>query len=188
MDPILVDVAQLRSLVRGGLTLTPGRVIMARVTEAGEGARGQLAIAGGRLGATLPPGVRTGDELRLVVKEISADRVLLQIQAQAPPPLPTQEAREGDGEDESGGSAVAGTATQALQLRYETQHLGPIDLRFELHGEDALSVTVSMQPGDGLARARESAGALHAALLEAAAGGDVALAVTAQRPPLDVYV
>jgi hypothetical protein len=98
MDPILVDIAQLRTLALPRITLTPGRVIMARVAEAGDGGRGELAIAGGRISATLPPGVRAGDELRLVVKDVSAERLVLQIETPAAAPRENVEEREAAGE------------------------------------------------------------------------------------------
>jgi hypothetical protein len=185
MDPILVDAAQLRTLRLPGLALTPGRVIMARVAETGEGGRGQLAIAGGRIGASLPSGVRAGDELRLVVREISSERVVLQIQADAPPATPPADPRDVDDEGEAPGGAP-GTPIHVLVLRYETQSFGSVDLRFELHAGDALSLQVGMATAAGLARARENSEDLRATL-DRALAGDVAVTVTQRRPPLDLY-
>jgi hypothetical protein len=188
MDPILIDAAQLRTLRIPGLALTPGRVIMARVAGIGEDARGQLAIAGGRITAALPPGVRTGDELRLVVKDLSAERVVLQIQAEAPAPAPAspQAPRQGDGEGETGGGETT-TPTHLLRLSYQTQNLGPVGLRFELHPAGALSVRVEIASAVGLARAKRSADGLRAALVRASSG-QVDVAVGTPRPPLDLYV
>jgi hypothetical protein len=73
-----------------------------------------------------------------------------------------------------------------LALRYETRNLGPIDLRFELRGGDALSVTVAMVDATGVEHAGEGAGELQAALA-AASAGDVAVSIIAQPPPLDLY-
>lgn len=184
MDPILIDAAQLRTLRISSLALTPGRVIMARVAEAGEGSRGELSIAGGRLRAALPPGVRAGDELKLVVKDVSAGRVVLQIQGEPPAPQPLTEPRERDGE--AGGGGRASTPNNVLELSYETVNLGLINLRFELHGADAVTVTVTMATPGAVTRARASADALRAALARSSLA-DVAVAITPARPPLDLY-
>jgi len=182
MDPILVDIAQLRTLMLPRITLTPGRVIMARVAEAGDGRRGELAIAGGRISATLPPGVRAGDELRLVVKDVSAERLVLQIETPAAAPRESVEEREA-----AGGGGRQGTPSQVLELRYATQNLGLVGLRFALHPGGAISVTVGMPDDAGITRARSAADGLRAAIAQAT-GADVGVSVTAQRPPLDVYV
>ncbi len=89
----MVDVALLRALETPDLRLVPGRAVMARVVTQ-QGGRGQITIAGAKLDAQLPSNVRSGDELRLTVKEITADRVVLSIsqpdagavEGQAPPP------------------------------------------------------------------------------------------------------
>jgi hypothetical protein len=184
MHPILVDAAQLRTLRIPGLALTPGRVIVARVADVGEGSRGELSIAGGRLAVALPPGVRTGDELKLVVKDVSANRVVLQIQGEPPSPEPLHEPREGD--REAGGGGPASTATDVLQLSYQTVNLGSIGLRFELHAASALTVTIAMATDAGLTRARASADLLRTSLA-ASPLTDIAVTVTAARPPLDLY-
>jgi hypothetical protein len=186
MDPILLDGAQLRALTVPGLTLTPGRVIAARVIEAG-GVRGQLAIAGMRVAAALPSGVRAGDELRLVVKDVSAERVVLQLQAQTSASAPPAEPREADAEEDGGESGPAATPSHVLALRYETRNLGPIDLRFELHGrDDALSVTVAMRDAPAVEHARANVVELSDALARPGRS-DVAVSITAQPPPLDLY-
>ncbi len=185
MDPILVDIAQLRALEVPTLTLTPGRVLAARVIEAA-GVRGQLAIAGMRVAAALPPGVRPGDELRLVVKEVSAERVVLTIQPDAVPAAPPHEVRESDPEGGGGGADPTGAPAHVLALRYETQNLGPLDLRFALHTHGAISVSVALHSESALAQARESTDALREAI-DRTSVGEIAVTVTRARPPLDTY-
>ncbi|MGA2470952.1 MAG: hypothetical protein ABSG64_09710 [Solirubrobacteraceae bacterium] len=179
MDPVLVDVALLRGLATGGLKLAPGRVIMARVVSNDGSGRGELAIAGGRLSATLPASLRAGEELRLVVQNISAGRVLLHNE---PAPQPQQEPLQ----DADGGGGAAATPMHVLELCYDAQRLGPVDLRFELHA-GALRVVVGMASAAALASATSAADELRGALA-GASGLEVGVSVVARRPPLDVYV
>jgi Flagellar hook-length control protein FliK len=82
MQPLAVDPRALRVLVGPDIKIVPGRAVMARVVAAGAGGRGSLSIAGFLLDAELPAGVRTGEDLRLVVRDVSAERVLLSIAEQ----------------------------------------------------------------------------------------------------------
>jgi hypothetical protein len=78
--PLAVDLRALRVLVGPDIKIVPGRAVMARVVQAQQpGGRGSLSIAGYLLDAELPSSVHTGDDLRLVVKDVSAERVLLTI-------------------------------------------------------------------------------------------------------------
>jgi hypothetical protein len=79
MQPLAVDLRALRTLVGPDIKIVPGRAMMARVVVAEPGGRGSLSIAGLLLEAELPSNVRTGDELRLVVRDVNAERVLLAI-------------------------------------------------------------------------------------------------------------
>jgi hypothetical protein len=186
VDPILVDLAQLRLLQSPGITLAPGRAIMARVIEAAEGGRGELSIAGGRLFVSLPPGVHPGDELRLVVKDVSADRVVLQIQAPPVPVAPAGERVE-EREADASGDRREEAGSHTLALRYSAESLGPIDLRFVLHPDGAISVNVAMSSEAAEASARAEAEALRSAIA-VAAGAEVAVTIGRRRPPVDVYV
>jgi hypothetical protein len=189
MDPILVDVAQLRGLTLPGITLTPGRVIMARVIEAEDGGgRGALSIAGGRLAAMLPGTVHVGDELRLVVKDVSAERIVLSLQAEVAPQAASLPPRETDPDGTSEAARRSAASTHVLELRYAAQHLGELELRFELYPGGALSVTVGVGGDAALAQASAAAGDLRAALERASGSSDVAVHVTTPRAPLDVYV
>ena len=184
MDPILVDVLQLRSLALPRLTLSPGRALAARVIEAAADGKGALAIAGGRLAVTLPAGVKAGDELRLVVREVTAERVTLQIEA-APAQAPVEQRAQ---EREGGAGQPAGReSTHSLALRFAGANLGAVDLRFALHAGGAISVGVTLAGERATAAARTAAAELQQAIA-AGTGADVAVSINAARPPLDVYV
>ena len=180
MDPILVDVAELRALQLPGVNLAAGRVLMARVIETELGGKGMLSIAGARIAASLPPGVHAGDELRLVVREVSPERLVLGLVPFEPPREDAVGEREGEG-------GARGTPSRSLALQYETATLGPIDLRFDLYPGGALGVSVRLVSEDAQRRARAGAGELENTL-NAATGASVAVTIGAARPPLDVYV
>lgn len=75
-----VELRVLRTLLTPEIRIVPGRALMARVVTAGAAAgRGSLSIAGLLLEAELPENVRAGDELRLLVTDVNAERVLLTI-------------------------------------------------------------------------------------------------------------
>jgi hypothetical protein len=210
MPVLAVDLALVRDVLLPDLRLTVGRAVMARVVSpggaGGSNARGTLSIAGYLLAAELPPGVKAGQELRLEVRDIDANRVLLGIadhpeaEAAAPPPaahvamppipLPggaTLRIVEDPGEDEDGGgrrgSGEGGSRTLALRL--DGVALGAVDLRFELDPA-TLRVGVALSPGAALEAATREVDALRGAL---AAGADRAVSVTVspRRDPLDVY-
>jgi hypothetical protein len=183
MELLLVDLSQLRALALPGIKLTPGRVITARVAATGADGRGALSIAGGRIAATLPAGVRTGQELRLVVKEVSADRVLLAVQADAPAPDAEQSAPADEGPGAGGNRGSS--ASHVLELRYEAERLGSIDLRFEVYAGD-LRVLVGMASAGAAASANAAAGELRDALAHAT-NREVQVSVSATHPPLDLY-
>jgi hypothetical protein len=81
MQPLAVDPRALRVMVGPDIKIVPGRGIMARVVAA-EGGRGSLSIAGFLLDAELPGNVHAGDDLRLVVRDVNTERVLLSISDQ----------------------------------------------------------------------------------------------------------
>jgi hypothetical protein len=184
----MIDIALLRALETPDLRLAPGRSMMARVVTQ-EAGRGTITIAGAKLDAQLPAHVKAGDELRLTVKEITADRVVLSMNQEpppvavdAPPPPRTDEpdtakdSERGDDEEKN---------VRTLTLRYPAPSLGPVDLRFEL--EDAgLRVTVALAPGGPHASAQAAAAELRGTLSDAVAR-PVSVAVVARREPLDVY-
>lgn len=175
-----VDLVLLRGLL-ADVPLRPGAVLGARVLER-EGNRGLLALEGGRVWATLPEGVQAGSRLRLRVVEASRERVHLQVvqeaEAQQPAPelypLPLPGLRltvaERDGAP-SGGRASGRGAARTVLLRVDSPQLGRLDLRVS-----ADAVTVQAAAGEPVARARDEADALRAAL-RGALGRSVAVTV-----------
>jgi len=190
MEPLLVDIALLRALETPQLQLTPGRTVMARVVSQDESGRGEITIAGVKLGARLPAEVSEGDELRLTVKEVSADRVVLSLSqpaaallaSEAPVTLRHDDA-EGEGEDSHDSSGS--DETQVLALRYPAPALGLIDLRFELD-EESMRISVALAPGTPFSSAHAAAGELTAAVADAT-HRVVSVSVSARRDPLDLY-
>src|SRR5918997_1829711 len=139
MQPIAVQLITLQQ-VMPDVTLRLGQSLLARVAER-HGDRGILMIAGQPLVASLPENVRAGDVLRLAVRDITAEQVVMQMhegkeaaQAQGqnavplafPGQLPSQiivddQASGGDGTGEGEVSTVA--------LTYESPALGAMNFR-----------------------------------------------------------
>ena len=193
-----INPSVLRMLLAPDINIVPGRAMMARVVVADGSGRGSLSIAGYLLEAELPSEVRAGQDLRLVVRDVSAERVLLTISdqheaapAQTPPapvatpqvPLPGGGSFQVSERDAQGGSSGS-EDSHALTLRYDAPTLGAVDLRFELDpGALRLGVTVSPR---ALAAAQGDADALRQTLageLQRA----VSVVVSPRREPLDVY-
>src|SRR3954471_1131002 len=82
MDPIAVTAALLRAQLPD-VPIREGASMMARVASKGE-THAVLVIAGMPLTAEVPPEIPAGATLKLKVKEVSAERVWLQIDPQAP--------------------------------------------------------------------------------------------------------
>lgn len=195
MQPIAVDLLLLRQSAPD-LTLTVGRSLGARVLERGPNGLGIVNLAGAIVTAELPEQAQAGDRLRLIVRETTSERVLLQIAAQqqlAPafqPPAAAQTAtlpgggrvavseREGDG----GGRDGAGPA--AVTLRVELPRLGPVELRVALDG--GASVRAALGRGLPLELGERRAELLRTAVARAT-GRDAEVTVVARHDPLDVY-
>ena len=108
--PLAINPQALRVLVGPDIKIVPGRAVMARVVQAPGGQKGSLSIAGYLLDAELPENVQAGQDLRLVIRDVSPERVLLAItdphesdhaqpSQQAPPSQeaqPTQQAQTPD--------------------------------------------------------------------------------------------
>jgi hypothetical protein len=78
-SPLAISPQALRVLVGPDIKIVPGRAVMARVVQAQPGQKGSLSIAGYLLDAELPDDVQAGQDLRLVVRDVNAERVLLAI-------------------------------------------------------------------------------------------------------------
>lgn len=194
MGVLAVDAALLRQVLLPGLELSPGRVIAARVAGADTGAGGRLAIAGYLLDAELPRSLAEGDTVRLAVRDVTAQHVLLAVvhdQAPSSPPPMTAEAALPGGarltvvEDDDAGGHETRRDGEALSLELELPALGTIGLSFELDA-GAMRATVAVAAGGRLSRARDAAPALRDALAQATAR-PATVTVTARREPLDVY-
>jgi hypothetical protein len=104
--PLAINPQALRVLVGPDIKIVPGRAVMARVVQAPPGQKGSLSIAGYLLDAELPENVSAGDNLRLVVRDVNTERVLLAItdpheDQQAEQATPTQAAQLGQGAEQT---------------------------------------------------------------------------------------
>jgi hypothetical protein len=227
--PLAISPQALRVLVGPDIKIVPGRAVMARVVAAPPGQKGSLSIAGYLLDAELPEDVQAGQDLRLVVKDVSAERVLLAItdpreaeqggrapdtgrtqaggqawQAQdsqpaQPLPDPSAVAQGGWGavplpgggnvqvteRDARGAGGQVGERQNVL-LRYNAPALGAVDLRFQMDA-GALSLSVSLAPGQPLELAQAGAESLRRALAASLPGRAVSVTVSPRREPLDLY-
>src|SRR3954463_10104156 len=77
MQPIAVQLITLQQ-VMPDVTLRLGQSLLARVAER-HGDRGILMIAGQPLVAQLPENVRAGDVLKLAVRDVTAEQVVMQM-------------------------------------------------------------------------------------------------------------
>jgi len=194
-----VDIRLIRAVLGAELRIAPGRALMARVVNLNPAGRGSLSIAGALIDAKLPPGVQAGDELRLTVRHVSPEQVVLGLsdQNQPPPAAPpaaqlpgggTVQVTERDAGNHAAGNHAAGKGSadrHSLALVYNAPALGPVDLRFDLD-PTSLRVTAVLAAGEPAEQARAHATELTHALSEAL-GRPVKVDITARREPLDVY-
>ena len=190
VDPVVSVATALLRAQLPEVTLREGASVMARVASRGEG-HGVLVLAGIPLTAQLPDGVESGATLKLRIEEVSPERVVLRMDAQAVNPLATGSAaprpdaarltvgeppRRTPGGDE-GGASVA--------LAFVSPALGRIDLRIDL-ATRAVQVAVEAPAGRAFDAADDAAERLRATL-EATLERPAAVRVTPRREPLDVY-
>jgi hypothetical protein len=193
MDALAVDLQLLRAVLMPELKLTLGRELMARVASVEQNGRGTLSLAGVLLEAELPDGIKPGQELRLQVRELTPERVVLGLQdPQSPPaapapPVPPRAVyvKERTGSSSSG-PAGPDEETHTLTLRYEAPSLGPVDMRFVLDA-GALALQVVVAPGTSYEAADDASGRLSDAL-SAALDRAITVTVLPRREPIDVYV
>jgi hypothetical protein len=195
VDPIAVDIRLIRAVLGAELRVAPGRALMARVMSADASGRGSLSIAGAVIEAKLPKDVQPGQELRLIVRDITPERVVLSlsdqagaIAAQAPAELPggghVRVSERDVAEDSAGGTP--GTGRHTLAIVYDAPSLGAVDLRFELDPQ-SLRVTAALTAGAPAQSATDAAGELQSALADALGGRPVTVQITPRHEPLDVY-
>ena len=205
MQPLAVDLHLFTESASSALRLNPGRGLMARVMIADGSGRGVINIAGAVIEAELPRQVRTGEQVRLIVRHLDNQRVVLELDHgdtathSSPPPVPADAAAPvlqvplpGGGalsvsreapESERQGSRRPGAQTAAV--RFDAPALGAMDLRFELH-PGGLQVTVTADAGPAFALAEAQAPALREALAHSS-DRPVIVHVAPRRRPLDVY-
>jgi hypothetical protein len=195
MDPIAVDIRLIRAMLGAEMRIAPGRALMARVVAADAAGRGSLSIAGALVDAELPKGVHAGQELRLTVRDVSPERVVLSLSDQntpAPPvavpaaPMPgggTVHVREREPDASGGGGATPDR--HSLALVYDAPALGSVDLRFELDPQ-TLRLSATFPAGEPVQQAQAAAAGLRDALSDAL-GRPVNVEISARREPLDLY-
>lgn len=195
MQPLAVDASLLRTVLASDIKLTVGRELMVRVASVGPDGRGVLSLAGMLLEAELPDNVRAGAELRLQVRELSPEKVVLAIQDDAPQqpvaapieaprvPLP------GGGfvkvtERDAGGLLAAGDRAHTVTVRYDAPSLGQIDMHFTL-SSGAFALTVAVAPG-AYETTDEHSGQLQTTLA-GATERQATVTVVARREPMEVF-
>ena len=191
-----MDIRLIRAVLGAELRVAPGRALMARVVSVNPAGRGTLSIAGMPIDAKLPPGVEAGQDLRLVVRHVSPEQVVLGLTgeagAAAATAQPTVElpgggnVRVDEREASQQGAGGAGAGRHVLALVYDAPTLGAVDLRFELDPQ-SLRVSAVLGAGQPVEQAQDRAGALREALTEALGGRPVTVEITPRREPLDVY-
>ena len=202
MDPINVDIRLIKAVLGAELRIAPGRALMARVVTADGLGRGSLNIAGAVIDAKLPADIQAGQELRLTVRNVSAERVELSLSdPNVPPPssvavpLPgggfvrvaerDADGGAGGGGGGDGGGDGSGEDRHSLSLRYDAPALGAVDLRFDLDSQ-SLRLSATLRAGEPFESALGRAGELRDTLAEAV-GLPVTVDVSPRREPLDVY-
>jgi len=155
MEPIAVAAALLREQMPD-VTLRAGSTVVARVAAVND-QRAVIVLAGVPLTAEVPPGVENGATLRLKVREVTPERVTLQIDPQqtvapqAPPPE-LQPPRVMVEEPPHRGRGENGEPADIVSLSFTSPALGRIDLRLELNGVRLLTdVTTPAGPATDLA-------------------------------------
>jgi hypothetical protein len=87
--------------------------------------------------------------------------------------------------DAGGGGGRAGERQNVL-LRYNAPALGAVDLRFAMDA-GALSLSVSLAPGQPVELAQAGAEGLRQALAASLPGRAVSVTVSPRREPVDLY-
>jgi hypothetical protein len=196
MQPLAVDATLLRTVLAADVKLAVGREVMARVASVTATGRGVVSLAGVMLEAELPQTVHAGEELRLTIRELTPDKVVLQIRddpaeaaSQLAPLEPPRIPLPGGGfvkvtERDAGGLLAAGDQTHTVTVRYDAPTLGSLDLHFTLSG-GALALTIAVAPGT-YATADDHAPALQSTLSQATAR-PATVTVVPRREPVDVF-
>jgi hypothetical protein len=188
MDPLAVDLTLLLRTLESEVRLAPGRVLMGRVVDNGDPTRAKLSIAGKLLDAQLPSHLQDGQEVRLTVREVTAERVVLSLSnplaAEAPrQPSERSELAGADGDEEAAGGSREGGP--GVLLRYQAPTLGAVDISLQMRA-GALSAVVGVRAGGAHTLARGEAAALRERLA-GATGLPVDLVIQARHDPIELY-
>jgi hypothetical protein len=175
VQPIAVQLITLQQ-VMPEVSLRLGQTLLARVAER-HGNRGILMIAGQPIVAQLPDQVRAGHVLKLTVKDVSSEQVIMQMhegreaaQAAAQPHVPIafpgQQPSHLIVDDQAGADGAGEGDVSAVALTYESPALGAMNFRI---GMDAWNVVVEVRVGAGapLEVTRAAADVLRASLAQA---------------------
>ncbi len=192
MGVLSVDLSMLRSIIVGDLRLSVGRMLAARVASVEGNGRGTIALAGTLLDAELPKGLTAGQEIRLQVRELTPEKVVLALQERppmlgqpVPMPLPGGGTFEIRGHQETAGGGDGGPATSTLTLVYDAPSLGEVVMSFVLDPA-SLKLEVALTPGNPYERASDHADELQQAL-SAALLRTITLSILQRREPVEIY-
>ena len=198
MDPIAVTAALLRAQLPD-VPIREGASLMARVASRGE-THAVIVIAGLPVTAKLPPEVEAGAVLKLKVKEVTAERVTMQIEPQPQPqtaanpqtPVIGQAAPQAQlqGHVEVEEPPVRrqdadGETVDVVSLAFTHPTLGKLDLRLELRGEERILADVTTAAGLPHVVASRASERLRANL--EAVGLEATVNVRPRHTPLDLY-
>jgi hypothetical protein len=188
MEPIAVAAALLREQLPD-VTLRPGATVVARVASRGEH-HAVLVLAGIPITAQVPDDVQSGEKLRLKVREVTPERVTLQLEQQPPvvpqqaPGAPLERPRVTVEEPPQRRRGADGEPVDVVALAFHSPTLGRIDLRLELRGERILT-DVQVASGPPLDIAQAGAERLRANLT--AVSLDPTVRIRARYESFDAY-
>ena len=191
LDAISLDALLLRTQAPE-LVLRPGMHIVGRVLER-HGGMGLLLLAGVPLSARLPDDIEVGRRLRLTVREVHSERVVLAVDPEAPPalpapivvPLPDGRSAQVEVRERDPGGHGHERETASVTLAWESPAMGRLDLVVEV-GAGGVRTTVAAAPGDALERCEDAADALRQALV-GATGREAVVRVVPRHDPFDAY-
>jgi hypothetical protein len=157
-----------------------------------------ISLAGVLLEAELPPGVSARQELKLQVRELTPQRVVLAIQPQSPEtqaavpalaallvPMPNGGAVR---VQDQGGSRARQFAdgSHTVTLRYDAPSFGAVDMNFVLDSTGALRLSLLVPSGASFEAAQAGSEPLTQAL-QRATGGQVSVSVAPRHEPIEVF-
>jgi len=196
MDPIAVAAALLRAQLPE-VPIREGASLMARVASRGE-THAVIVIAGVPVTAKLPPEVEAGAVLKLKVKEVTAERVTMQIDqppqtaadlqtpviGQATPQAQWQGHVEVE-EPPVRRQGADGKPVDVVSLAFTHPTLGKLDLRLELREAAHILAEVTTAAGLPHVVASRASERLRANL--EAVGLEATVNVRPRHTPLDLY-